>query len=63
MSQKRAYTERTVIAAQRRVLNLVAGYAAKHFKADTLYSDGRGLMTGAELQAHINGARKLKVKQ
>lgn len=50
----------TVIAAQRRVLKLVYGYLSKMEGQDTLRTDGKGLMTIAELLEHIDAARKLK---
>jgi hypothetical protein len=60
---KRAYSQQTVLRAQRRVLKMLAGYIEKKFKPDTLYTDGAGLMSGSELLAHVTQAANLKVRR
>lgn len=52
--------ENEAIKIQRRVLKLVDGYLAKQ-QQGTLISNGRGMMTFAELRQHIKGALSLKI--
>jgi hypothetical protein len=57
----REYEVGTVLAAQRRVLRLLAGYIGKQDQA-TLTTDGRGFMTWGELRHHALSAARLRVK-
>jgi len=57
-----SYSERTVIAAMRRVLKLADSYIRVQ-KQDLLITDGLGLMTWGEIRAHIKAAAALKVRK
>lgn len=51
-------SEREAIAIYKRVLRMTDKYLAKQ-KADLLVTDGRGLMTWAEVRQHIQESLKL----
>ena len=56
------YSERTVLAAMKRVLRLVDGYLARQ-EQNALITDGRGLMTWGEIRHHVVSASKLRVRR
>ena len=63
MNHERRYVPRTVIAAQKRVLELTAGYlrAFTDEERRMLRANGGGMMTIDELLHHIDSAIALKV--
>lgn len=58
MSEKLLDGERTRDEIVRDVLKLVDGYLSK-LPQERLTSDGRGVMTWAELREHVRGAAQL----
>lgn len=55
-------SEREALKISRRVLRFARGYIRKQ-KPDLLITDGKGLMTWAEVNYHIRGALALKISQ
>lgn len=66
MKARRAYAARTVLAAHRRVLDMVASYleSLPRRLLDTAVPDrGTGLTTGADVLHHVLEAKKLRVRR
>jgi len=61
----KSYAQSTVLHAQKRVLRMVFGYLSKLRPKDleTLYTDGKGLMTLGEVLKHVEAAMNLRVKR